>query len=49
MADVAIVLVCEECGVESEGSARGWRALLTVDDEAAVYCQECAEEEFGGG
>ncbi len=46
--DVAVVLACAECGKQSEGGARGWRAPLTVDDEAVVYCPECAEEEFGG-
>ena len=45
--EVDVVLVCVECGKQSEGSARGWRALLTIDDEAAVYCPECAEAEFG--
>jgi len=41
------VLACVECGKRAEGSARGWRALLTVDDEVATYCPECAREEFG--
>jgi hypothetical protein len=27
-------LVCVECGRESEGDARGWRAFLTDDDRA---------------
>ena len=40
------VLVCVECERESDESARGWRALLTVDDEVAIYCPECAREEF---
>lgn len=44
-------LRCVECGVDSDqkGGARGWWALLTVDDEAATYCPECAREEFGDG
>lgn len=42
-------LRCVECGVESEGSARGWRAPLTVDDEVATYCPDCARKEFGDG
>lgn len=42
-------LRCVECGATAEGSARGWRALLTVDDETAVYCGDCAREEFGDG
>jgi hypothetical protein len=41
------VLVCVECGKTSEGSARNWQALLTVDGEVAVYCGDCAREEFG--
>jgi len=45
---VDVVLVCVECGRTSEGSARGWRALLTIDDEAVVYCSECARKEFDG-
>lgn len=40
-------LVCEECGKTSEGSARGWRALLTTDDDVATFCPACAREEFG--
>ena len=44
---VDVVLVCVECGRTSEGSARGWRALLTVDDEAAIFCPACAATEFG--
>ena len=40
------MLVCVECGKESEDGARGWLAFLTVDDELATYCLECAEEEF---
>lgn len=39
-------LVCVECGGTSEGGARGWRALLTVDDEVATYCPDCAAREF---
>ena len=26
--------------------ARGWRAFLTDDDQAAVYCSECGTREF---
>lgn len=25
-----------------------FRAYLTIDDEVAIYCPECAEREFGG-
>jgi hypothetical protein len=41
--DVEIVVVCVECGEESEDGARGWTAFLTVDDEIATYCPECTE------
>jgi DNA-directed RNA polymerase subunit RPC12/RpoP len=41
-------VVCVECGRESEGDARGWRAFLTDTDEPAVYCAACGEREFGG-
>lgn len=47
--DLEVILVCVECGKPSEGSARGWQVLLTVDDEVATYCPECAEAEFGDG
>jgi len=43
--DAPAILVCVECGRESEGDARGWRAFLT-DDEAKVFCPECVGEEF---
>jgi hypothetical protein len=42
--DLETVLVCEACAKESEAGARGWRALLTVDDEVATYCPDCARE-----
>jgi hypothetical protein len=45
--DLERVLVCAECGKESEGGARCWRPLLTVDDELATYCPDCAREDFG--
>ena len=45
--DLETVLVCAECGKESEGGARCWRPLLTVDDELATYCPDCAREDFG--
>lgn len=48
--EVAIVLVCAECDVESGGSARGWRAYLTgVEGEVdgvEVLCPECSRKEF---
>jgi hypothetical protein len=44
--EVNLRLVCVECGLVSEGNARGWRAFLTDDDQAAIYCPDCAEREF---
>lgn len=42
-------LTCVECG--RSGGKRGtrWRVYLTEDDlpEAVVYCEDCAEREFG--
>jgi hypothetical protein len=44
---------CQECGVEADARARGWRALIAHapwDDElpeTAVYCPVCAWLEFG--
>jgi len=40
-------LQCVECGRVSREGERGWTARLTIDDEAAVYCPECDEREFG--
>lgn len=40
-------LTCVECGADSSPEASGWRAYLTIDDEAVVFCPECAEREFG--
>jgi hypothetical protein len=45
--EVVLTFVCVECGLRPEGDARGWRAFLTDDDQAALYCRECAEREFG--
>jgi len=48
-----VVLTCLECGVRSDGNARGWRALIPYffeDDETpdlSLYCPSCAEREFG--
>jgi hypothetical protein len=39
-------LRCVECAAESTGSARGWRAFLTVDDVVAFYCPSCTTREF---
>jgi hypothetical protein len=48
-------LLCEECARESDwgdvfthmGDPR-WGAYLSIDNEAVIYCPECAEREFGG-
>lgn len=39
-------LTCVECGRTDDRSELGWRTYLTVDDELATYCPECAEAEF---
>ena len=46
-------VVCVECGAVAPTDALGWHACLVgVDDElddeeeAVVYCPECAEREF---
>ena len=52
-AETETVLECIECGARSEGAAHGWRALLTDGEHepeaVAVYCPDCAREEFGNG
>jgi hypothetical protein len=40
-------LICVECGRRADANAEGWRAFLTSDDEAANFCPDCAEREFG--
>jgi hypothetical protein len=37
---------CEECGREHRAGERACRAYLTVDDEVAIYCPDCADREF---
>jgi hypothetical protein len=45
------MLWCAECKVTSTGKARGWRALLGLEDDdtetVVVLCPECARREFG--
>jgi len=45
------MLECAECKVISTGKARGWRALLGLEDDdtetVVVLCRDCAEREFG--
>ena len=45
--EFVMALECVECAARSE-DGRGWRAVLTIDDEVGIYCPECAEREFGG-
>jgi hypothetical protein len=42
-------LICIEClrRVQPCEPARLWRAYLTHDGEAVVYCPACAAREFG--
>jgi hypothetical protein len=47
------MLRCEECGkrATTEEEARRWRAYLTFieegePEEVAVYCADCAKQEF---
>lgn len=51
MSAVVTRLTCAVCGVESEGRARGWRALLGREDDdtvtVQVFCPACAAREFG--
>lgn len=48
-----VMLECAECKVVSTGKARGWRALLGLEDDdtetVVVLCPDCAEREFGEG
>jgi hypothetical protein len=38
-------LVCIECGTESTGGPRGWRAYL-LEDDLLIYCPACSAREF---
>lgn len=42
----AVPPTCVECGA-GDYRGYGWRAFLTVDDEVATYCPDCAYQEFG--
>jgi len=41
------VLRCEGCGKPAGVDANGWLAYLTVNNEVAVFCAECADRETG--
>jgi hypothetical protein len=40
-------LRCVECGRVSRENERSWTARLTYNDEVAIYCPECDEQEVG--
>jgi hypothetical protein len=44
--EVTFVLECVECGAR-DAVGRNWKAFVTSDDELLVYCDACAEREFG--
>ena len=41
-------LVCSACGRHADATAEGWRSYLSVDDQLAVYCPDCAADTFDG-
>ena len=43
---VALDLTCPECG-RSPRADETWRIVFIDNAEAATYCPECAEREFG--
>jgi hypothetical protein len=45
-AEKTFVLECIECGAR-DAAARDWKAFVTVDETLLVYCELCAEREFG--
>jgi DNA-directed RNA polymerase subunit RPC12/RpoP len=38
---------CVECGRRWLDLTERWRAYLTIDDEAHLWCPECSRREFG--
>jgi hypothetical protein len=38
---------CVECGLLWVNEAERWRSYLTDDGDPALFCPECAEDEFG--
>jgi hypothetical protein len=43
---------CSECGAVATDDARGWQAHIADldddgDDDVALFCQRCADREFG--
>ena len=51
LGDTPSALVCAECGVESDATARGWRAYLALEEDGSesceIFCRTSAEEAFG--
>ena len=45
--DDSRLLICAECGCESDPLAAGWRGYYDAEDELVLFCRECAEREFG--
>jgi hypothetical protein len=43
----AVPLICAKCGATSPPDAADWRAYLTDDGAAVMFCPKCAEREFG--
>ena len=43
---VVLTLECIECGARDD-VGREWKAFVTDEDELLVYCDICAEREFG--
>jgi ribosomal protein L44E len=43
---IALDLTCPECG-RSPRAGETWRVVFVDIAEAATYCPECAEREFG--
>lgn len=38
---------CAECHRAWIDESERWRSYLTIDDELALYCPDCAAREFG--
>ncbi len=44
--EVVLALECLECGARDD-VGRDWKAFVSVEDDLLVYCDVCAEREFG--
>jgi uncharacterized Zn ribbon protein len=47
MARATSKIVCVECGRRWDDADERWQAHLMYDDQAVLYCPECAADEFG--